>query len=82
MAGSLSHIIDTDGTFTMDLIDNLGDAHEALEECFAVIIELSGGNMGKVSKACVASGHCDPYKKYVGDEVIPKPMTKEDYVTE
>ena len=34
MAGSLSHITDDNGNFTMDLIDNLGDAHEALEECF------------------------------------------------
>lgn len=53
MAGSLNHIIDTDGTFTMELIDNLGDAHEALEECYAIIVELSGGDMGKVSAACL-----------------------------
>jgi hypothetical protein len=43
MAGSLSHIVNEDGTFTMDLIENLGDAHEALEECFAIIKRLSGG---------------------------------------
>lgn len=43
MAGSLSHIVDDDGTFTMELIENLGDAHEALEECFQLIYVLSGG---------------------------------------
>jgi hypothetical protein len=37
MAGSLKHIVAPDGTFTMDTIENLGDAHEALEECFDLI---------------------------------------------
>lgn len=37
MAGSLAHIVTDDGEFTMDLIENLGDAHEALEECLAVV---------------------------------------------
>lgn len=43
MAGSLNHIIREDGKFTMDLIENLGDAHEALEECFTIIHALSDG---------------------------------------
>jgi len=34
MAGSLEHITDEDGNFTMGCIDNMGDASEALEECF------------------------------------------------
>lgn len=37
MAGSYAHLIDDDGSFRMDLIENLGDAHEALEECFFII---------------------------------------------
>jgi len=45
MAGSLSHIVGDDGRFSMDTIDNLGDAHEALEECFDIILELSKGDM-------------------------------------
>ena len=40
MAGSLSHIVDKNGAFTMDCIENLGDAHDALEECFDVIAVL------------------------------------------
>lgn len=76
MAGSLNHIIDDDGRFTMDLIDNLGDAHEALEECYALIIELSKGNMTKVSKACKKFGFVDPYEKEnrFEDDPISQPM--------
>jgi len=37
MAGSYRMLIDDDGRFTMDLIDNLGDAAEALEECVTII---------------------------------------------
>lgn len=37
MAGSLSHITDEDGRFRMDLIENLGDAHEALVECHQLL---------------------------------------------
>jgi hypothetical protein len=40
MAGSLSHICGEDG-FTMDLIENLEDAHEALEECYNIIARLA-----------------------------------------
>lgn len=40
MAGSLNHIVADDGTFTMDLIENLDDAQEALEECHQIIAYL------------------------------------------
>jgi hypothetical protein len=51
MAGSLSHIVDDEtGKFRMDLIENLGDAHEALEECFQIIYELIGGDRGKLNE--------------------------------
>lgn len=52
MAGSLNHIVDDDGKFTMELIDNLGDAHEALEECFEIIRWLTSGDKAKVNNAC------------------------------
>ncbi|MCP4989354.1 MAG: hypothetical protein GY928_25845 [Colwellia sp.] len=49
MAGSLNHLIDEEtGKFTMDLIDNLGDAKEALEECFSVIYDMTGGSKKKI----------------------------------
>ena len=48
MAGSLDHIVGDDGRFRMDLIENLGDAHEALEECFHIIRHLTGGDPGPV----------------------------------
>lgn len=37
MAGSLNHIVDNNGAFKMTTIENMGDAHEALEECFDLI---------------------------------------------
>lgn len=40
MAGSLNHIVADDGSFTMDTIENMGDAHEALEDCHQVIAAL------------------------------------------
>ncbi len=56
MAGSLSHIVDKNGNFTMDLIENLGDAHEALEECFVLIRRITGGSASEISKHCRACG--------------------------
>ena len=48
MAGSYGHIVGKDGGFRgVDLIDNLGDAYEALEECYGMIWWLAqqqGGN--------------------------------------
>lgn len=41
MAGSLNHIVDNDGQFTIDLIDDMGDAYEALEECFHIVHRLT-----------------------------------------
>ncbi len=44
MAGSINHIVDPEtGEFTMELIENLGDAHEALEECYMFIYTVSNG---------------------------------------
>jgi hypothetical protein len=52
MAGSLNHIIGDDGRFYMDSIENLGDAYEALEECFAIIYHLSGGELEPINEIC------------------------------
>lgn len=52
MAGSLNHVVADDGTFTMDYIENLGDAHEALHECFEIIRELTGGDRYNVNRVC------------------------------
>ena len=46
MAGSLRHIQDNKtGEFTMEYIENIGDAHEALAECFEIIKHLTGGKI-------------------------------------
>jgi hypothetical protein len=57
MAGSLNHIVANNGGFSMDLIENLGDAHEALEECFHIIRELTRGDMKKVNSVCKKLGY-------------------------
>lgn len=45
MAGSYKHIVDENNQFIgIDLIDNLGDAYEALEECYEYIQILTGGD--------------------------------------
>jgi len=52
MAGSFNHIVDDDGKFTMDTIENLGDAHEALEDCYRIIYTLADGDTKKISNVC------------------------------
>lgn len=52
MAGSYGHITDDAGRFIgTDGIDNLGDAYEALEECYGMIQFLSGGTKGIIEEA-------------------------------
>jgi hypothetical protein len=52
MAGSFSHIVTKRGRFNMRLIENMGDAHEALEECFNIIALLVDGDFKKLKNAC------------------------------
>ncbi len=68
MAGSLSHIVGEDGRFTMDYIENLGDAHEALEECFKIILHLSGYDTSRVRDACRKFNYPDPWENEFGDD--------------
>lgn len=49
MAGSYKHIVDDNNNFIgIDLIDNLGDAYEALEECYLMIKQLTGNDKQKI----------------------------------
>ncbi len=50
MAGSLNHIVDESGAFTMDSIENMGDAHEALEECFDIVAELLATGVSNIDR--------------------------------
>jgi hypothetical protein len=45
MAGSYQHLRAEDGSFTMERIENMGDAHEALEDCFNIIQSLRTVNI-------------------------------------
>lgn len=52
MAGSYKHIVDNNNNFKgVDLLDHMGDAHEALEECWHIIDILSEGDRGKINEA-------------------------------
>ena len=52
MAGSWSHVTNHDGSFAgIDLIDNLGDAHEALEEMHGIIMVLAEGSLPAIEHA-------------------------------
>ncbi|NJL25038.1 MAG: hypothetical protein HC902_07600 [Calothrix sp. SM1_5_4] len=52
MAGSYSHIVNDKNDFIgTELLDNLGDAYEALEECWYMINFLAGGDKKKVFEA-------------------------------
>ena len=50
MAGSLNHIVGNDGKFSMKTVENMGDAYEALEECFHIIHYITGGEANVVNK--------------------------------
>ena len=52
MAGSYQHIVDSNNAFQgTDLLDHLGDAHDALEECWHMIRWLTGGDRRKIHEA-------------------------------
>lgn len=52
MAGSYRHITNGTGRFIgTNEIDNLGDAYEALEECYGMIQFLTGGDAARITEA-------------------------------
>ena len=52
MSGSFASIVGDDGEFRVDFIENLGDAHEALEQCFSIIHFFTAGKPENVNVAC------------------------------
>lgn len=68
MAGSYRMIINEDGGFCgTDLIEGLGDAYEALEECYEMIQYLTGGDKRKIYEAWLG-GY---FKKHCPLENLP-----------
>ena len=52
MAGSYNHIVDEHNNFIgTDLLDNMGDAYEALEECYKIIQSLSCWDVSSIQEA-------------------------------
>jgi len=58
MAGSYDHICADGGSFTMDLIDNMGDAYEALEDCHGIIAQLCEALEGFCDDASLNCSAC------------------------
>lgn len=48
MARSFRHIVGDDGKFTIELINDMGDAYGALRECFNIIALLTDGHTAAV----------------------------------
>ena len=66
MAGSLSHIIeDKTGEFTMDYIENLGDAEEALEECYFILKTLVDSDYDKLEFICEMLDYPSPPRTFL-----------------
>lgn len=52
MAGSYKHIVNDRNEFRgVELLDHLGDAYEALEECYDMIQYLTGGDRRRIHEA-------------------------------
>ena len=69
MAGSFRNLVDDDGYFTTERIQNLDDAYQALEECFNLIVYLASNPHvltttrtphDRVTRSCRALGYDAP----------------------
>ena len=60
MAGSLNHLIDENGEYNEDSIENLGDAYEALDECWRIIVEFTDGDLARLQAVCRRVGAVVP----------------------
>ena len=70
MAGSYEHCLGPDGKFRMGLIENLGDAHEALDHMFFMIWKLSEGDPAKIRKA--SNAYFKALVKHKGSVVLAR----------
>src|SRR5579872_5462785 len=76
MAGSFSHIVNDDLSFRgVDLLDDLGDAYEALEECYNMILVLADNDPQRIQEAYLAHiEKCGGNSQYAKDN--PSAWTK------
>lgn len=69
MAGSFGHCNKDDGSFTFDLIDNMGDAHEACEMMHFMIHYLADGfDRTKDPKEIIKQAEEAYYRKTYGEK--------------
>jgi hypothetical protein len=67
MAGSFNHLVDEDGTYHSDNVENMKDCGEALRDCWRIIYALAKGNSKKISKVCQEIGTVDPWSEEYGE---------------
>jgi hypothetical protein len=64
MAGSYRHVTNDDGSFRgTNLLDHMGDAYEALDECHRMIRWLARGNASLIEQSEVESRPSAPKKQ-------------------
>ena len=76
MAGSYLHIVKKNGKLISNkkfpnMIENLGDAYEAIEECWHMIDILADGDKSKIAEA---------HYKYLVREVGYNRLSKQEYI--
>jgi DNA-binding FadR family transcriptional regulator len=79
MAGSLGHLVTDDGGFSFALIENLGDAHEACEECYDIIAVLVDGDLERLREACRRAGEAAGQRPYGSPDVAPVPGKRSEF---
>jgi len=62
MAGSFNHLVGIDDKFTADMLDNMGDAIEALEECWKIIFELADDDKQIIGEVCDKFDFVNPWE--------------------
>ena len=72
MAGSFNHLVGDDGMYRgTDLLDDMGDAGEALDECFFII--RSTLNDAQIEEAICSFNRCSrgehPWPSFMGEDV-------------
>lgn len=65
MAGSFNHMVDEKGNLDFSLLEDYGDAVEALIECWNIIFVLSSGDISKIKEVCKSLHYVVPDAKRI-----------------
>jgi len=71
MAGSYQHCMDDNAGFSFDLIENMGDAHEACEHMFYMIAYLADDDPHRIDAAS-EDAYNRIYPHHRGDDAVDR----------